>query len=268
MQESSPPNWQPKKKFSQNFLVNPQMQIKVVNSMLGFATRFQFDYVLEIGPGRGDLTQYLLAANKPLLAIEIDAEAVTYLQNKFQLVDQLTILQQDALTWLTEAHPGNFVLLSNLPFHLGSRMLVELPILYPQAPFAVILQSDVAEKTRLGHSPTFFGFWLNLFWQLQIEFTIAPGNFYPAPKVYSSFVTAYPKAQLPDFLSTVDFRKKARFWLKMLFSKPRKTVGNNLKPIDVELPEMWQKQRLTWENYQEILRFLILNQKATSRLTT
>ncbi len=262
MPESPLPNCPPKKKFSQNFLVNLQMQVKVAEGMLSFAHEFKFDYLLEIGPGRGDLTQYLLTANKPLLAIEIDPEAVAYLQSRFQLVEKLTILQQDALTWLTEPHPGNFVLLSNLPFGLGSRMLVELPILYPNTPFAVILQSDVAEKTKLGHHPTFFGFWLNLFWQLQIEFTIAPGNFYPVPKVYSSFVTAYPKSSLPAFLSTMDFRKKARFWLKTLFSQPRKTVGNNLKSVNVELPATWQKRRLTWENYPEILEFLTLNCRA------
>jgi len=102
---------------------------------------------------------------------------------------------------------------------------------------------------------------LNLFWNLQIEFDIAPGNFYPTPKVFSSLVTASPKSQLPDFLAIADLRQRARQWLKQLFSKPRKTIGNNLKTVVTsEYPSEWQKQRLTWENYSEVLRFLVLRE--------
>jgi len=255
------PNWHPKKKFSQNFLVNPQMQAKVGQRMLAFVKQYHAEYLVEIGPGRGELTQYLLQAELPLIAIEIDRDAISYLKQRWPTSGNLTVLQQDALVWLTERHSEKFVLLSNLPFQTGSRMLVELPILYPQVPFAVILQTDVANKTRCNSGPTFFGFWLNLFWNLQIEFDIAPGNFYPTPKVFSSLVTASPKSQLPDFLATADLRQRARQWLKQLFSKPRKTIGNNLKTVVTsEYPSEWQKQRLTWENYSEVLRFLVLQE--------
>ncbi len=267
--------------------------------------------IVEIGPGQGDLTQHFIHFGRPITAIEIDPDSVGYLKEKFGNQKHLEIVQGDALKLLESKIPPHseiivnssknasvnypqknlenkeFILLANLPFNVGSRILVDLPICYPQAPLAVILQKEVAEKTRQDKDLTFFGAWLNLFWDLKVEFDIAPGNFYPPPKVYSSLLVGRPKFgntnsktelssscfqgdsrqnparvlnyEPPSHLSTPQECQKTRELLKTLFGKPRKTIGNNLKGSNFEnlASKIDPNERLTWANYQKILQNLL-----------
>lgn len=269
------PILEPKKQFGQNFLVNPAMQRKIAEHMGVLVDKYPLAAVVEIGPGQGDLTQYLLDFQRIVIALEIDPQALAVLQQKFGQVANLRLMQADALELLTknpgmitqlltlsqgpdsQAKPNDdatFILLSNLPFNVGSRILVELPVYYPHTPFAVILQREVANKTRTGSDFTFFGAWLNLFWDLTVEFQIAPGNFYPVPKVYSSLLVGWPR-QLPEWLSTPERRTRAKNLLKTLCRQPRKTILNNLKnTVFASLGnQLAANQRLGWENYQTIL---------------
>ncbi len=248
---------QPKKKLSQNFLVNEQMQLKVAKKMRDFVKKYNFDFILEIGPGQGDLTQYFMDLGKKLILVEIDSDAIAFLKQRFSDVKNLEIFNEDGLNFICQKKLPNFVLLSNLPFSCGSRILVDLAIYYPNSPFAVILQKEVAQKIRLDKPITFFGAWLNLFWELKIENDIAPGNFYPSPKVYSTLITAKPKLT-SKFLQTQENRQNAKDILKSLFAKPRKTIVNNLKGTKFASNSLQlADQRLSWQNYTQILEILI-----------
>jgi 16S rRNA (adenine1518-N6/adenine1519-N6)-dimethyltransferase len=262
--------FEPKKNFSQNFLINTDMQKKVSQAFGEFSKKFNFANIIEIGPGQGDLTQYLLEMEKPVFAIEIDLDAVVHLEERFFDYANFKVFFGDAREYLSETEksnliPFNSVLFSNLPYNLGSRILVDLPIYHPQMPFFVILQKEVVDKLRRTTSDfTFFGAWMNLFWEFKPQFDIAAGNFYPAPDVTSSCVAAKPylNKSLYFYFSETKGRMRAKEILKLLFSNPSKTLANNLKYLGWEAEKIAQfyeeneldrTTRLGWDNYDMIL---------------
>lgn len=260
-----------KKKFGQNFLVNPKMQQKVVDCMGGIVDQSEAKIILEVGPGMGDLTQHIVNFGAELKAYEIDPEAVEYLKNRFSK-ESLSVVEEDFLAVLKKGELSeDFVLLSNLPFNVGSRILVDLAVYYPQVYFAVILQKEVAQKTRKDKDFTFFGAWLNLFWDLKKQFNIAPGNFYPSPKVYSTMFVGRPKKQLK--VKNYKLRIEMKETLKKLFANPKKTLSNNLKNLGWGKEEvkafftqnnLAQNLRLDWQNYEELLDLICMFQKQIS----
>ena len=225
----------PKKSLSQNFLIDQQMQQNVTSSMLDFIDTDRL--LIEVGPGQGDLTKYFLDTDLDFQAIEIDTRAGDYLINQTNLnklnnlnnLSGKNIILADANNLIqNQKLPDNFNMVSNLPFNIGSRLLVEMGIYYPATKMAVILQLEVAKKLVLNNKNlTFLGCFLNLFFECSLGLKISPSCFYPAPKVFSAMVFLKPK-QLPEHLLELKDRARAKSILKDLFLSPRKTVFNNL----------------------------------------
>lgn len=256
----------PKKHFGQNFLVNPGMQNKVIAVLADIIDKKHGLSIVEIGPGRGDLTQHIVEFDRQVLALEIDKDAVELLENKFEKQKNFVVLECDAMKLLAKSEkevglilPKQFVLFANLPFNVGSRILMDLPIYFPGIEFAVILQKEVIKKFNKKNSLTFFGAFVSLFWDLQSKFDISKGNFFPSPKVTSSMVVGIPKGLK---YKTFKKRKKAQQTLKKLFIHPKKTVANNLKNLGwgrTQIEGFFKetgfedKIRLNWDNYEEVL---------------
>jgi 16S rRNA (adenine1518-N6/adenine1519-N6)-dimethyltransferase len=264
-----------KKSLSQNFLINHSLQTSITSKMRELIDLNNFA-VLEIGPGRGELTQHLLTGDRKLYAIEIDLQAATVLSQKLSTQANFKLIQDSAKDiFLADKSkffddlglPSQFTFVSNLPFHIGSRILVDLPVYFYFNNFGVILQYEVATKLDSRSDPTFFGFWLNLFYEISDIKKIAKGNFLPAPKVdcgYVCGVSRFKEGVVPEFLSTPELRLKARQTLKQLFSSPRKSIINNLKGFlsqeQIQQTKLYlenkDQNRLTWQNYREILEFV------------
>lgn len=230
----------PQKKFSQNFLVNTGMQSKIYQTFADFLVSLSpSEKLIEIGPGRGDMTAHLLKIGQPILCLELDPQAIDFLQEQDFIKNapiNIELRLTDALEQLELANnpllPDSFNLFSSLPYSTGSRMLVAMGINYPAASYGVIVQREVAQKSILTDKKvTLFGIWLNLIWDTKLVFNIAPGNFYPAPKVMSSFLTGKAKETLPEFLQTTAQRQKVLNLLHKLVAQPNKTLANNLKSI-------------------------------------
>lgn len=262
----------PKRSLGQNFLVNLGVQKKVITNMKELVERFPESKILEIGPGTGLLTQHLLSLKKPLLAMEIDNRAVEILKNKFDHQNPLKIVQQDALQEIHEPTEilknwQPFTLLSNLPFNVGSRILVDLAISFPTTSFSVILQKEVAQKLAT-QDITFFGAWCRLFWDCKLEFVIAKNNFLPAPKVDAALVSGVSlitRKDSQDWLCELDLegRKTICKIIKKLFIHPRKSLKNNLLNLSWTKPQvdsfmtqsgLPDNVRLTFENYKNIIK--------------
>jgi 16S rRNA (adenine1518-N6/adenine1519-N6)-dimethyltransferase len=264
----------PKKKFGQNFLVDQNVKEKFFQKTSPLVEKFKdLDFILEIGPGQGDLTEYFLLFKKQIVALEIDTEIIEILNKKFGEEENLKVFNIDALDLFegklksSPLHNNegfeNFILLANLPFNVGSRIMVDLPILKPATPFAVVLQKEVARKsTKLNEDFQFFGAWLNLFWKTKVLMNISPGSFYPRPKVYSSVLQGIPKEVLPEYLNTQEKRLIAKDVLKKLFANPKKTLFNNLKNLNwsnqkietfFEKNNLDKNLRLNSENYEGVL---------------
>ena len=269
-----------KKKFGQNFLVNKDYQDRVIEIMGKVVNQFPDRSILEVGPGKGDLTQFYFDFDRQVYAMEIDKEAVDHLQNRFEPQDKFTLLETDALKnlrpdFLTEKKiPQDFVLLANLPFNVGSRILVDLGVYFPNTPMAIVLQKEVVEKLTKTHNFTFFSAFLSLFWDFKVGVVLPRHVFSPQPKVKSALVVGKPKNYEIEKMSythqsfydrliqSETFRLKVRDTLKKLFSFPNKTLVNNLKQLGwssdninkfLDSANIDTKTRLERDNYTEIL---------------
>lgn len=259
-----------KKSLSQNFLINQQIIDKIARKMELFVDKADVKTVIEIGPGEGSLTELFLKWDKKVIALEIDQRAVELLQNRFIDNNNLELLQLDATNYfgidnlavLNNIKP--FVLLSNLPFNIGSRLLVDLAVTCPDIDFSVILQAEVADK--LVENPkhlTFFGCWIKSFWEINKVMSIAPCHFRPAPKVYATLIEAKSKKQNDSWLFGLTPLEllSARSVLKSIFSQPRKSLSSHLRllGLDSNQSDLFYAQtgytpntRLTWDNYEKL----------------
>ncbi|MBC7472341.1 MAG: hypothetical protein H7196_03735 [candidate division SR1 bacterium] len=252
----------PKRKFGQNFLVNTAVKQKVFDKVDAILDLYPDYDILEVGPGQGDLTEHLVTTTRKVTALEIDDEAKQVVQDRFSPVTKFQVLLADATEELINNTNKLFhdktILISNLPYNIGSRLLVDLAIYAPKTPFLVILQNEVARKPLIQSDFTLMGGWLSMFWDYKYQFKISPGSFYPAPKVYSALVMGIPKPNDSD----QNKRTKLLEIFKKLNSNPNKTLVNNLKNLDWEKPHINRffgetnfdvTTRLTWKNYQCIL---------------
>ena len=288
-----------KKHFSQNFLVDEQARQKVLAGMKQICDISDLP-VIEIGPGQGDVTKFAIEWNKNYTALEIDPEAISWLTDnldstKFELIhcDVMDIIDQqfqrlqnnndqksvNLTNKKAKSHndstkfefPENFSLISSLPYHIGSRLLVDCGVLFPKINFGIIHQKEVVMKIKKESNFTFFGAWLNLFWNCKHCFDLPKHCFNPQPKVVSAFLQGYSKnSQELDWLNTSSKRLIAKNTLKVLFGFPNKTLANNLKSLDWNTQKILKflsnhcdnnaNTRLSWDNYTYILEQVVKNQ--------
>ena len=225
---SSSPKIRPKKSLSQNFLVNLHAAQRIVDSL----NLSPEDAVLEIGAGKGVLTQFLTEQAKKVYAVELDKSLYEFLREKFSNQKNLEIINQDILQLdLKKVLPSSpkIKIIGNLPYQITSPILdwlIEYKELISQA--VLMVQKEVA--IRMSASPGSKDFSpLSIFVQVytnpKILFSLKPGSFNPAPKVESSVIAL-------DFLSPsqVEPEDQKLFFqiIKASFSTRRKTILNCL----------------------------------------
>jgi len=196
------------------------------------------DRVLEIGPGLGPLTEVLLKHCATVLAVETDQRLVHVLRERFAGEPRLELLHLDALEWLKSGPPRDWTgwkLVSNLPYSVGSPILVELA-LAEHAPDRLVatLQREVVQRITAGPGTEHYGL-LSLLLQMRYEpagsFSIPSGCFFPAPDVESACVTL--KRRTPDLLDAAGRAVFVRL-VKLGFSQRRKMM---LKQLRTAWPE-------------------------------
>lgn len=179
------------KSLGQNFLHDGNQLRRIVES--GELT--EHDSVLEIGPGLGPLTELLIPQCRRLLAIEKDERLVQVLQKQFAGVDSLELVHEDALSYLRRDKDrdwSEWKLVANLPYSVGSPILVELALsrLRP-AMMVATLQLEVVQRIKAKPGGKEYGV-LSLLVQLGYEpvsfFKVPAGCFYPRPDVASACI--------------------------------------------------------------------------------
>ena len=182
--------------------------------------------VIEIGPGRGALTAFLVPRAARAVAIEVDPVLVHYLQEKFRGEDRLTVVPGDVLrTDLTQW--GEVSVAGNLPYYITSPIVNKVLQLGPLLRNAVFLvQREVAERMVAKPGSRDYGF-LSVQCQMLAEaryvMTVPPGAFRPPPKVDSAVVHLVPRAA-PLVHDPEPFLRFAG----LCFQHKRKTLRNNL----------------------------------------
>lgn len=215
------------RRFGQHFLAKKS----ILDRIAGAACDSGAPLVIEIGPGRGALTESLLARAEKMVAIEVDPVLVHYLRQKFAgVIDsgRLTVIEGDVLKTDLAAW-GPAVVAGNLPYYITSPILEKLFAMGENWLRAVfMMQAEVALRLAAQPGSRDFGFLsvqTQLFSQPEILFQVPRTAFRPPPKVDSAVVRLIPaRRDLPDRDGFLRFASAA-------FRQKRKTLRNNLAPV-------------------------------------
>ena len=199
--------------------------------------------VLEIGPGTGVLTQYLL--NRPeinLHVIEIDRDSVAYLHENFSELNH--IWSEDFLkSDIQQKFEGNFSIIGNFPYNISSQIFFKVLEMRNRVPEVVgMIQKEVAERIAGKHGKKTYGILsvlLQAFYDIEYLFTVSEHVFDPPPKVKSAVIRLKRnnRKELPC---------DEKFFVKVVksaFHLRRKMLRNSLKSICEKLPEEYAQKR-------------------------
>ena len=225
-----------KKRFGQNFLIDKNILNKIYNLI-----KFENLNILEVGPGSGNLTEFILKI-KPskLTLIEIDKDLILNLKNRFIKSSNLIIHNLDILK-SGEIFDTNYdLIISNLPYNISSQALVKFCLLQ-NAPRRMILmfQKEFADKL-LEKNLNAINSLVKCFYSIKKNFDISRNSFYPIPKVDSSLLE-FTKLD-KSFIEIKDIQKYFSFKRK-IFNKKRKTIGSILKLEVIDFDEAFIKRR-------------------------
>jgi 16S rRNA (adenine1518-N6/adenine1519-N6)-dimethyltransferase len=220
--------------LGQNFLVDE----RVAERLAMLAGVGADDAVIEVGTGLGVLTRALAARAARVVTVEIDSGLVRALRSDALLPDNVRLIHADALKLdlgelITESvaqHAGPVRLVANLPYSAATPLLRRLlDLRHRLADWSVMVQRELAERISADAGSKDYGSFAVLHAltvDVQTQLELAPGSFFPAPKVHSSFVRIWPRAQTPlrdDELPSLERVVRAAF------SQRRKTILNCLR---------------------------------------
>lgn len=223
-----------KKHLGQHFLKDLSTAEKIVNGLSGHGS---YEQVLEIGPGMGVLTQFLLKkADFETFVIEIDTESVSYLQKHYPDLSP-RIIEGDFLKYDTgKVFQEPFAIIGNFPYNISSQIFFRALQIRDQIPEIVcMLQKEVAQRIASPPGNKDYGILsvlLQAFYDIDYLVTVPPGAFDPPPKVQSGVIRLRRNA-----VSQLACSEKLFFTVvKTAFNQRRKTLRNALKPLG-EFPE-------------------------------
>lgn len=214
------------KRLGQNFLIDPN----IVRKIVALAEASVSDHVLEIGPGRGVLTEVLCKTAGRVTAVEIDPRLHAYLVERQAEFPNLTLVLGDALVYPVESLPVGTIIVANLPYYISTPLLFRLLDQRDRFPRLVLmLQNEVADRLVAKPGSSDYGV-LSVMAQYAAEITkafrVSAQCFRPRPEVGSAVVLLRTRARReltskegPRFASLV----------KAAFAHRRKTLVNSLK---------------------------------------
>lgn len=228
----------PKKNLGQHFLTDQNIARKIVDSLGADVSD-----VLEIGPGTGVLTQYLL--QRPELnvhVVEIDRDSVEYLEQNFP--DLKHIWSEDFLkSDISSRFEGQFSIIGNFPYNISSQIFFRVLEMRNQIPETVgMIQKEVAERIASKHGKKAYGILsvlLQAFFDIEYLFTVGEGVFNPPPRVKSA-VIRLKRNKLAELPCNEQFFVKV---IKAAFNQRRKMLRNSLKSLCENLPEEYAQKR-------------------------
>ena len=251
-----------KKSLGQNFLIDENVLNKIVSLI-----KIENKSILEIGPGTGNLTSYILKNNpKKLIVIEKDKELIIFLKKKFE--EKIEIINEDILK-INEKNldKEKLIVFGNLPYNISTEILTKWILNLKNKIFwfdslILMFQKEVAERIISNFNSSKYGRLSILAnWKLDVDkvFDISPNCFYPKPKVESSLLFFRPKKIFYQFenprnlekVTRVFFnqrRKKLKKPFNLLF-KDNTNILNNLK-IDLIL----RPQNLNHDIYYKLTK--------------
>ena len=220
------------KKFGQNFLIDPHVLEKIVEA----AGVTKDDFVLEIGPGIGTMTQYLCENAREVTAVEIDTNLIPILEDTLSAYDNVTVINQDILKLdiaklAMERNGGKPIkVVANLPYYITTPIIMGLfEKNVPVDSITVMVQKEVADRMQVGPGTKDYGalsLAVQYYAKPEIVANVPPNCFMPRPKVGSAVIklTRYEKPPVDVKDEGLMFRL-----IRASFNQRRKTLVNGIR---------------------------------------
>lgn len=219
------------KKFGQNFLIDPHVLDKIIRA----AEITEDDFVLEIGPGMGTMTQYLAYAAREVCAVEIDKSLIPILEDTLSDYDNVTVINEDILkvdiAKLAEEKNGGrpIKVVANLPYYITTPIIMGLFESHvPVESITVMVQKEVADRMQEGPGSKEYGalsLAVQYYAKPEIVINVPPSCFMPQPKVGSAVIRLTRHSEPPV---TVKSEKLLFQVIRASFNQRRKTLANGL----------------------------------------
>lgn len=217
-----------KKSFGQHFLVNALAAEQIVDTAIALAKELP---ILEVGPGRGVLTQHLITRKKTFKAIDADRDMVLFLEKQYNHLDD-TFLLFNVLKYPFDKLFDNkeFIVMGNFPYNISSQIVFKIIENRSLVPGMVgMFQKEVADRIIAKPGNKVYGAISVIVQSLYLGtkvFDLGPDSFEPPPKVNSSVITLTRKDVIIDY----DW-KKFKSLVKLTFGQRRKMIRNTLKSM-------------------------------------
>ena len=237
-----------KKSFGQNFLVDQNYISKIITAL----NPQEDETIIEIGAGRGALTQKLIESGANIIAVELERNMISVLRERFGNQSNFKLIEADALkvdfSLLSTQHSAlSTKLVANLPFNISTAILQKL--IEQRDCFSemiLMFQREVVERitAQVGNSERgFLSVMVQAYLETEKLFDVPPVAFLPAPKVWSAVVrlTAKPNSAIAD-------ERLFREIVSAAFMQKRKTIFNNLKNAAPHLREKFGDPHQLLEN--------------------
>lgn len=213
----------PKKRLGQHFLKDENIARKIVASLNYTAG------ILEVGPGQGMLSKYLITISPDVKLLEIDGEAADYLRANYPDYAE-KVIKADFLKYdLLSLFEGDFSVIGNFPYNISSQIFFRIMEYRQHIPEVVgMIQKEVAERLSASHGNKTYGILtvlLGAFYHIEYLFTVSEHVFHPPPKVKSAVIRLTRKT---NFFLDCDERLFFNV-VKAGFNQRRKTLRNSLR---------------------------------------
>lgn len=211
------------KSLGQHWLTDPM----VLEDICDAADISQADTVLEIGPGPGSLTKLLVSVAKQVVAVEFDHDLAKSLRGRVT-ADNLTIIEQDILSFDLTALPADYVVVANIPYYITSKLIRTLSeSSNPASRVVILVQKEVAERVAAGPGQmSLLSVSAQYYWEVSLDSVVPAQLFTPPPKVDSQVLVMHRRLS-PLFDDVGDCREFFQL-VKAGFSARRKTLQNSL----------------------------------------
>jgi len=220
---------QPKKALGQHFLRDENIARKIVESLPQDARN-----ILEIGPGTGVLTKYLLEKEASLFFIDTDRDSISYLLDKYPGHEE-QFIRADFLKYdFAALFEGKMTIIGNFPYNISSQIFFRVLENRDKVDHVVgMIQKEVAERIASGPGTKKYGILsvlLQAFYSIEYLFTVSETVFIPPPKVKSAVI----RLKRNDVLSLECDEEMFFKVVKTGFNQRRKTLRNSLKSLQID----------------------------------
>ncbi|HAI81914.1 MAG TPA: 16S rRNA (adenine(1518)-N(6)/adenine(1519)-N(6))-dimethyltransferase [Chryseobacterium sp.] len=235
-----------KKHLGQHFLTDENIAKNIVDAL----SLENYSKVLEVGPGMGVLTKYLLDKKAEIFVAEIDRESIDYLKNHYPKLEDQHFTGDFLKINISDVFKDQVAVIGNFPYNISSQILFKIIDFYDDVPEMVgMFQKEVAERTAAVPRTKDYGILsvlVQALYDVKYLFTVHENVFNPPPKVKSGVIklTRNPKEGLAG--NEVLFKKI----VKAGFNQRRKKLSNSLKVL--EIPEALQNHPFLEKRAEEL----------------